>query len=116
MTFIYRPHNELSTPFDNKRCAASVAQGGRMTGFYQCQRKGKYEDNKGNLWCRQHHPDTVKKRREDMEGEWAAEQERKERIWRRRAAETSACKGVPTDVLENIRVVDILERQPPGGR
>lgn len=58
-------------PVDPDRCKASVLYPGRWTGHHQCKRK-KWRDG----WCKQHHPDEVKRRREERDKRWEEEHER----------------------------------------
>ena len=53
------------------RCRKGVSEGGRGVGFFQCSRKGKYPDDEGILWCKQHHPDTLAAKKEAFELEYA---------------------------------------------
>lgn len=69
--FEYRPFNDREPPFDSRRCKASVSYGGRRVDFHQCLRKP-WKDG----WCRQHHPDSVAKRRTQSEARWKQKQAR----------------------------------------
>ena len=57
---------------DPARCKASVPHGGRRVDFHQCLRKPVKDG-----WCKQHHPDTVAKRRAQSEARWEARREAK---------------------------------------
>lgn len=67
----YRPHGPYDSPPRPDRCKASVPFGGRRVDFHQCLRKPVKDG-----WCKQHHPDSVAKRR--AQGEI-----RRKQIWAR---------------------------------
>jgi len=75
---------------------------------HQCVRTKTVERN-GEWYCWQHDPErTARKeqeRREASEARW----KRITNQTQRTAAERAACEGVPTDVLEKVRVADLLE-------
>lgn len=109
MSFIYKQHSRWEPEFNPAYCFASVFDNMRS---HQCQRdKNLKADSDGNLWCWQHHPDYVQKKRDDEKARWHKEDVIKKKRWRRSAAEKAACDGVPTDVLETIKVKDLLN--PP---
>ncbi|KKM95324.1 hypothetical protein LCGC14_1189420 [marine sediment metagenome] len=109
MSFIYKQHDDYSSPFDSSRCAANVAWGGRSVSFHQCERNKKLKpDQDGNLWCWQHHPDYIKEKREKEEAKWEQEKESQNAKWRRQRAMRNACEGVPTEMLETIKVKYLL--------
>lgn len=67
MAEIYNPNTgsilDIKQAFDPSRCKAGVtAYHGRWPHYGQCQRKHSVEG-----WCKQHHPDAEKKRREAQE-------------------------------------------------
>ena len=64
MPYKYEPGFH-SAPFDPERCAASVRGGGRSLNYYQCSRKPRKDG-----WCKQHHPESEKKRREERTKRW----------------------------------------------
>lgn len=57
-------------PYDPERCAATVHDGGRSVRFHQCERRI-WQDG----WCKQHHPETVKKRQEEGNRRYRAQQD-----------------------------------------
>lgn len=66
----------------------------------------------GDKWyCWQHDPEYKKKVKKKREGKWQRESDDRKRKWRRQDAEVAACKGVPTEALKHIRIVDLLEAQ-----
>lgn len=85
-----------------------------MMGFHQCQREGKYRDDEGNLWCKQHHPDTVKARGEAQEKKWKEDQNKREKIWKREAAEKKFCSGVSTEFLQANSLQQLLKEMNDG--
>ena len=58
----------------DERCKEMVPNGGRSVMFHQCKRKS-WKDG----YCKQHHPETVKKRREESEKNY--DKNRKESPW-----------------------------------
>ena len=107
MRHIYKPHTKYEAPFDPKRCAQNVFSGYRG---HQCERNGKYPDEDGVLWCKQHHPDTAQKKKDEWERKFNAEQMASSAKWERRDAEDKFCHGVSTEFLKENSLSDILER------
>ena len=81
-------------------------------GFNQClrdNRKGKLiPDKDGTLWCKQHHPDTVKAKDDERQAEFDAQQAKQQKRWDREAAEKQFCEGVPTKFLKANSLKQIL--------
>ena len=107
MRHIYKPHTKYEASFDPKRCAQNVFSGYRG---HQCERNGKYPDEDGALWCKQHHPDAVQKKKDERERKFAAEQMASSAKWERQDAEDKFCHGVSTEFLKDNSLSDILER------
>lgn len=94
---------------DKKRCEGTAADVSiRITQFYQCTRNATVKVG-GKWYCWQHDPAYKKKKESERDAKWDREWEAKQEGWRRRDAEQEACRGVPTDILEEVRVVDLLE-------
>jgi len=66
MPFEYKPQDRYQAPVDPKRCRAAVFDGIRS---HQCRNRAK-EDG----WCRVHHPDVERKRREESDRRHAAQE------------------------------------------
>ena len=109
MRNIYSPNSKYDARFSKTRCAASVPQGGRMVGFHQCQRKGKYSDADGTLWCKQHHPDTLDAKERAWQEKHRTEQKKRTDVWARESAIAKFCKGYSTKFLEETTLREILE-------
>ncbi|GAG13855.1 unnamed protein product [marine sediment metagenome] len=77
MNLVYKPHNRFESDVDPERCKAAVHVDGRGVGFHQCLRKP-WKDG----WCRQHHPDSVRKRNEAAQAKYDAEQKVSNERWR----------------------------------
>ncbi|MCP4410905.1 MAG: hypothetical protein GY807_24830 [Gammaproteobacteria bacterium] len=90
--FEYTQSNKFDQPLDPSRCKASVAQGGMRVGFYQCSRKAVKDG-----WCKQHHPDTEKKRREESRAKYNAActvTEKRNRLYHAASDLLEACEEV----------------------
>lgn len=74
MPYKYKPGPIFAASIDPERCAAAVPFGGRMMGSHQCSRKP-WKDS----WCKQHHPDSETKRREESDKRYKAKLEARER-------------------------------------
>ena len=70
---------------DPEYCKASVADPGGWRNRHQCSRKAKVDG-----WCKQHHPDAVKARRDKADVKWRQEQKARDRKWHCQAA----CRGI----------------------
>ena len=107
MKHIYKPHTKYEASFDPKRCAQNVFSGYRG---HQCERNGKYPEEDGVLRCKQHHPDTVQKKKDEWERKFDAEQMASNAKRERRDAEEKFCYGTSTEFLKENSLSDILER------
>ena len=56
---------------DQTRCIERVWSGSTLMGDHQCSRKRGH--GPGGLYCKQHDPEAVKKRKEESGRKWAAE-------------------------------------------
>ena len=63
MTSEYKASLRYEVPFTPEQCKASVYHE-IPSGFHQCRRKP-WKDG----WCKQHHPDTEAKRRQQRQGQ-----------------------------------------------
>lgn len=57
------------------KCAAAVSDGPRSMSFHQCPRKQWRDD-----WCKQHHPDSARRRIEKCEEAWRRDWEADEKL------------------------------------
>ena len=107
MPFIYKPRNTFDTAFVDGRCSASVSSSAGW-GSHQCARDGKYPDEDGNLWCKQHHPDTVKTKREAEDKKRESENEAMQKKWVRETAEKEFCARVSTEYLQSKTLIELI--------
>lgn len=75
MPHVYTPHNRFKPPRDPAKCAKAVHNGGRESGFHQCTRKGRVEEE-GYRWCKQHAPSTERARLKKIDARAARERAR----------------------------------------
>lgn len=74
----------------------------------QCRRAAVVaRDGKG--YCKQHDPVAVAEKRKAQSVKWEAESKAREAGYRRRAAEESACVGIPTEALEAGAIAELVE-------
>jgi hypothetical protein len=67
------------TPEDITRCVESVYDGGRSMIPHQCYRKRGFGTD--GLYCKQHDPDTVKKREQDRTARYNEQMAKQSRGW-----------------------------------
>ena len=92
----------------NERCCKHIFTGERWDfSGHQCSRKGIIEKD-GKLYCKIHDPEAEQKRRKEQQEKWDAERKVENAKRRRKSAIEKACEGVPTEVLEQIKVRDLL--------
>jgi hypothetical protein len=70
---------------DPEHCKAGVWSREGWSRQYQCTRKAKVDG-----YCKQHHPDAVKRRREESDARWRAEEKVKRDRWRYQLARLRA--------------------------
>lgn len=104
MAFIY------TAAFVDGRCSASVSSSTGW-GSHQCSRDGKYPDEDGNLWCKQHHPDTVKAKLEAEDKKRESENEALRKKWDRETAEKEFCAGVSTEYLQSKTLIELIKEE-----
>lgn len=92
-----------------KRCCKTVYPNERYGSFHghQCSNKGVIERN-GKLYCTIHDPVRVDKQDKERQKKWDEIIKQRQAQWRRDRAMQLACEGVPTEVLEKIKVKDLL--------
>ncbi len=81
----------------------------RFTHYYPCSRRGTVERD-AKWYCWQHDPEYIERKKKEREDKWKRKWAREKESWRRKDAERNACKGVPTEILENINVKSLLEQ------
>jgi len=83
----------------SEQCCERVWQGYR---WGKCLRTATVE--RDGWYCWQHDPEYVARQAQKQREQWSAEEAK----ITRRAAEAAACESVPTDVLETVRVAELL--------
>jgi hypothetical protein len=90
---------------NDSRCKKTVYPNEQWGAFHphQCNRKV-WKDE----YCKQHHPDTVKERRDKRNKVWEEKFKTMKDADRRFRAMVKACESVDTNTLEKISVQDLL--------
>ncbi len=86
------------------KCSARVMDGFHL---HQCSFNGVVV-REGKWYCKIHDPVRVAEKDKERRKKWDAQSAANEEKWRREAAIKLACEGVSTEVLEKIKVRDLL--------
>ena len=94
-----------------ERCVQKVNGEGQWGSFHrhQCKRRGKIVRD-GLLYCKQHDPVAVSAKNEESMKDYRKKLAINKACLHRAKVERDACEGVPTAVLEDIRIVDLLNK------
>lgn len=99
----------MGVNMETKQCCKRVFSGERWDiSGHQCQRNAKVIRN-GKPYCTIHDPIREERKRKEWDEKWKKEQEERKKKYRRKLAMERACKGVETEVLEKIKVKDLLK-------
>lgn len=94
---------------DDLRCSKNIFSGARWDfGGHQCPNKAVIESD-GKPYCKIHDPEYEKAKKKAQEKKWDIQMKIDDEKWRRKSAIEKACEGVPTEVLEKIKVKDLLK-------
>ncbi len=64
----------------------------------------------GKWYCKIHDPDYVKKKGDARKAKWDEENRKSNESCRRKSAVEKACEGVPTEVLETLKLKELLNQ------
>jgi hypothetical protein len=92
-----------------ENCSVTVYPTDRFGSFhgYQCHKKATVE-REGKKYCKIHDPVIVQQRREERYKKWDADNKISQEKFRRTQAMIKACEDVPTEVLEKIKIKDLI--------
>ncbi len=95
---------------EKKQCCVQVYPKERWGAFYGhiCDRNATIERD-GKHYCTIHDPVRTEKKAEERDKKWEEERKLRNEKWRRDKAMATACEDVPTEVLEKIKVKDLLK-------
>ncbi len=91
------------------QCSKKVYPNDRMGSFhgYQCHFKA-VVIREGKPYCKIHDPVKVEEKRREREKGWEIKWEKSKSEYRRLKVMTSACEDVETEILETIKIKDLL--------
>jgi hypothetical protein len=92
---------------DKIRCEAQVFKDFHT---YQCSNGAKVQGDDGKFYCGIHDPAKVEAKRKARDEKWERERQEWLKENRRQRAMEKACEGVPTEILAEIKVKDLLEK------
>ena len=92
------------------QCSKQVYPSGLWGGFHghQCRITKNIVMRDGQPYCRIHDPVREKTKRQERQEKWDEENKKQREARRRLQVMHQACEGVPTGVLEKIKVKDLL--------
>ena len=92
------------------RCSTKVSGGGTWGCFHQhqCPHNAVIERD-GRSFCKIQDPVEVEKRRNERDKKWSNQWTKEKEDLRRLQVMHKACEDVPTEILETIKVKDLLE-------
>lgn len=95
---------------DKIQCSKKVYPNDRWGSFHghQCRLKAVVQRD-GKSYCRIHDPVKEESKRQERQKKWDEEWEKRREERRRQLVMIKACEDVPTEVLEKIKVKELLE-------
>ena len=83
-----------------KQCSGEVFGPGGVSRMFPCGRDASVTRD-GNRWCWQHDPEYVQRKQLEAKERWRKDDAERAAYYHRKQVETTACDGIPTEVLES---------------